>query len=87
MLVDNAQIIDVRTIQEFENYHLPNSVHIPLKELKAKSDKINFSLPVYLLCQSGKRNETALKQLREQHPESSLFSILGGLNQYMAVCS
>jgi len=87
LLVDNAQIIDVRTIQEFENYHLPNSVHIPLKELKAKSDKINFSLPVYLLCQSGKRSETALKQLREQHPESSLFSILGGLNQYMAVCS
>lgn len=87
LLVDKAQIIDVRTIEEFENYHLPDSVHIPLNELKANTGKINFSLPVYLLCQSGKRSETALKQLREQHPESSLFSILGGLNQYLAICS
>ncbi|MEH6770684.1 HesA/MoeB/ThiF family protein [Maribacter arcticus] len=87
LLVDKPQIIDVRTIEEFENYHLPDSVHIPLNELKANTGKINFSLPVYLLCQSGKRSETALKQLREQHPESSLFSILGGLNQYLALCS
>lgn len=87
LLVDKAQIIDVRTIEEFENYHLPDSVHIPLNELKSNTGKINFSLPVYLLCQSGKRSETALKQLREQHPESSLFSILGGLNQYLAICS
>ncbi len=87
LLIENAQIIDVRTIEEFQNYHLPDSIHIPLNVLKAKSSKINFSIPVYLLCQSGKRSETALKQLREQHPDSSLFSILGGLNQYLAACS
>jgi adenylyltransferase/sulfurtransferase len=87
LLVDKAQIIDVRSLEEFEIYHLPDSIHIPLKELKAKTSKINFALPVYLVCQSGKRSETALKQLREQHPESTLFSILGGLNQYLAICS
>jgi len=87
LLADNAQIIDVRTREEFQNYHLPDSIHIPLNELAYNSNKINFSLPVYLLCQSGKRSETALRQLREQHPESSLFSILGGLNQYLATCS
>ena len=87
LLRENAQIIDVRTTEEFENYHLPESVHIPLNTLENHSDKINFSLPVYLLCQSGKRSETALKQLKEKHPESSLFTILGGLNQYLAECS
>lgn len=87
LLVDKAQIIDVRTIEEFENYHLPDSIHIPLKELNANTDKINFSLPLYLVCQSGKRSEIALKQLSELHPESTLFSILGGLNQYLATCS
>ena len=87
LLVDNAQIIDVRTTEEFENNHLPGSVHIPLSELEANASIINFSIPVYLLCQSGKRSETALKQLREQYPDSSLFSILGGLNQYLAACS
>lgn len=87
LLDDNAQIIDVRTTEEFESFHLPNSVHIPLRELRANMGKINFSLPVYLVCQSGMRSETALKQLREEHPESALFSILGGLNQYLATCS
>ena len=87
LLADKSQIIDVRTTEEFENYHLLSSIHIPLNELKANFSKINFSIPVYLLCQSGKRSETALKQLRAQYPESSLFSILGGLNQYLATCS
>ncbi|WP_281542874.1 HesA/MoeB/ThiF family protein [Maribacter aestuarii] len=87
LLIENAQIVDVRLHEEFNNYHLPESIHIPLNELEANSSKINFSLPVYLLCQSGKRSETALRQLREKHPESSLFSILGGLNQYLAACS
>lgn len=87
-LVSNkAQIIDVRTAEEFNDYHLANTIHIPLPELEEKHSKINFALPVYLLCQSGKRSETALKQLRKQHPKSSLFSILGGLNQYLASCS
>lgn len=83
----NAQIIDVRTLEEYEDYHLPNSIHIPLNDLDLNTDKINFSLPVYLLCQSGKRSETALKQLKELQPKSSLFTILGGLNQYLAACS
>tara|TARA_R110000782_G_scaffold12099_3_gene36549 strand:- start:698 stop:1765 length:1068 start_codon:yes stop_codon:yes gene_type:complete len=87
LLIKKAQIIDVRTIEEFENYHLPNSVHIPLNELKVNTDKINFSIPIYIVCQSGKRSEIACKNLREVYPESSLYSILGGLNQYLTLCS
>jgi len=87
LLAENAQIVDVRTLEEYNNYHLAASIHIPLDELEKSSYKINFSLPVYLLCQSGKRSETALRQLMEKHSDSSLFSILGGLNQYLAECS
>ena len=87
LLTENAQIIDVRNLKEFEDFHLPNAIHIPLHELGANVDKINFSIPVYLLCQSGKRSETAVRQLQEEHADSTLFSILGGLNQYLATCS
>ncbi|MEP3209389.1 MAG: HesA/MoeB/ThiF family protein [Maribacter sp.] len=87
LLAEDAQIVDVRTRAEFENYHLPDSLHIPLDELEANVTKINFLIPVYLLCQSGQRSETALRQLQKKYPESSLFSILGGLNQYLATCS
>jgi adenylyltransferase/sulfurtransferase len=87
LLLDKAQIIDVRNQDEYDAYHLPGSRHIPLNELESNIDKINFSIPVYLLCQSGKRSEMALRQLQENQPESSLFSVLGGLNQYLATCS
>ncbi len=87
LLAEKAQVVDVRTKEEFQNYHLPNSIHIPLNELEADSGKIDFSIPVYLLCQSGQRSETALRQLQKKHSESTLFSILGGLNQYLAACS
>lgn len=87
LLAEKAQLIDVRTFKEYEEYHLPNSIHIPLKELEPNTSKIDFSVPVYLLCQSGKRSESALKLLQEKQPESSLFSISGGLNKYLAICS
>ena len=87
LLTDKAQIIDVRTSREFEKNHLPESIHIPLDELSDNLNKIDFSIPVYLLCQSGKRSEIAVRQLQKSHPKSALFSILGGLNQYLAECS
>lgn len=87
LILDNAQIIDVRTKEEYEANHLPNSKHIPLNELDHNFDEIDFSIPVYLLCQSGKRSETALRQLQKKYPNSSLYSIFGGLNQYLAECS
>lgn len=87
LLNANAQIVDVRTSQEYQDYHLPKTLHIPLADLGEQLDKIDFSLPVYLLCQSGMRSQKALEQLRIKSPESILFSISGGLNQYTALCS
>jgi len=87
LMPTKIQLIDVRSEKEFEAYHLPDSMHIPLAELQENIKDINFSVPVYLICQSGKRSEMALKQLREVQPTGTFFSILGGLNQYLATCS
>lgn len=87
LISEDAQIVDVRTVEEYANYHLPESIHIPLDALESNEDQIDFSRPVYLLCQSGKRSEKALRQLREKYPGHTFFSILGGLNQYLAACS
>lgn len=87
LLAEKRQLIDVRTLQEFEAYHLPGSIHIPLQELDSQLARIDMSRPVYFLCQSGKRSERAVRQLQKTYPDSALFSILGGLNQYLATCS
>ena len=82
-----VQIIDVRTQEEFDAYKIPNSVHIPLHELKDRYDDIDLKQPIYLICQSGKRSALALEQLKNQFSEIALYSVRGGINTYVAVCS
>lgn len=87
LLSENAQIIDVRTIEEFQDYHIEGTLHIPLDEVASRSWIIDFEIPVYIVCQSGKRSEIALKQLKKMKPESAIYNISGGLNLYLATCS
>ncbi|MGB5553229.1 MAG: HesA/MoeB/ThiF family protein [Flavobacteriaceae bacterium] len=84
---ETLQLIDVRTTDEFENYHLPKTINIPLDSLASNLSKIDFGSPVYLICQSGQRSEAALKKLQEAHSEACIYHILGGINQYLAECS
>ncbi|MGI9550765.1 MAG: ThiF family adenylyltransferase [Aurantibacter sp.] len=81
------QLIDVRTTDEFDDFHLPNSINIPLDGIEENLNGVNLGLPVYLLCQSGQRSEIALKSLRELHSKTTFYSIFGGVNQFLATCS
>ncbi|MGF1560306.1 MAG: ThiF family adenylyltransferase [Flavobacteriaceae bacterium] len=83
----NFQLIDVRTAAEFDNYHLPKSINIPLDHLEKNLQEIDFKMPVYLICQSGKRSEIALKKLKVIHAETVFYHIFGGVNQYLTACS
>lgn len=87
LLANNAQIVDVRTQEEYDAYHLQNTIHIPLKHLEKELHKIDFLFPVYLLCQSGVRSQKAVQQLKNEQSKRTLFSVTGGLNEYMALCS
>ncbi len=88
--LDNSssiQLVDVRAAEEFENYCIPGSVNIPLDSIENQIHKIDLTEKVYLICQSGKRSEIALKNLQEQHPKTVFLSIFGGINQFLATCS
>ena len=50
-------LIDVRTRLEFAEVHVPQAVNEPLDRLQPGKDE-----PVYLLCRSGKRAETAAEK-------------------------
>ncbi len=75
------QIIDVRTLAEFQGGHLPNSLHIPLHELVGRAQEINSDAPAYFLCQSGIRSQKAIALLQEQIPTARLIDISGGMNR------
>ncbi|WP_343486306.1 HesA/MoeB/ThiF family protein [Allomuricauda sp. d1] len=73
------QLIDVRTEREFKNHHLDGANNIPLRELESSLERINFNMPVYLICQSGQRSKIAFEKLRKHHPEAILFNVSGGM--------
>lgn len=76
----NFQLLDVRTVLEYQEYHLPNSTHIPLADLGFHQAKIKKDSLVYVICQSGKRSRIAQQLLLED--KISVINIDGGINAY-----
>jgi rhodanese-related sulfurtransferase len=62
-----AQILDIRTVEEFKAGHIPNSKHLPLSELDSglKQAKIDSNKPIILVCLSGNKANTALAKLKK----------------------
>lgn len=80
---DNAiKLIDVRSKEEFDIFHIPGSINIPLPELKDLDGEISSETAVYILCQSGIRSLQALHWLKEQGCQNPLYHLTGGLNQF-----
>lgn len=79
-------LIDVRTNEEFKENHLDEAINIPLSSLDVIEKHIDSNKEVYIICQSGKRSELALKQLRTVHPDLTFYHILGGMNKMMTLC-
>jgi phage shock protein E len=62
---DKVFLIDVRTTPEYAENHIPNSISIPLANLKSKFSKITKILDseIIVYCQSGMRAEKACSEL------------------------
>ncbi len=58
-------LLDVRSPQEFNEYHLNGAVNIPIYELESKCNYIlkEKSRLIIVYCQSGMRSKRAIKVL------------------------
>ena len=64
-----AQIIDVRTPEEFKEGHLPNAENLDWKDQAAflgQINDLNQNEPVYVYCLSGGRSQQAATLLAER---------------------
>ncbi|MBN45585.1 MULTISPECIES: rhodanese-like domain-containing protein [unclassified Methylophaga] len=81
---DDICIIDVRTTAEVNAKSLPSAIHLPLQafNVEALQKAINKQSAnpekIYFLCHSGRRAETAAKQIDGQVSQS-LVVIEGGI--------
>ncbi len=81
----NAQVIDVRPKEAFEQGHIVNAINMPMADLtagKAKVDKLKKK-PVVVYCQMGKFSATASQHLTEAGLEQ-VFNLQGGINSWIS---
>jgi rhodanese-related sulfurtransferase len=62
----NLPLLDVRTVAEFAEVHVPQARNIPLDELKPGLLQLQKDQPVYLLCRSGQRAAKAAEKFARE---------------------
>lgn len=80
----NAQVIDVRPKEAYDQGHIVNAISMPLESItsgKTKLDKLKKK-PVVVYCQVGKTSMTASKQLTQAGFEQ-VFNLKGGINSWV----
>lgn len=83
MITKNKKVylIDVRSRQEFKEYHLKKSINIPLYTIERdiRNMKIKLDDIIILYCQNGGRSRKALKRLRKKGYKK-VYNLSGGLD-------
>lgn len=77
----NAILLDVRSKQEYQEWHLEGSINFPLYDLERNCEKLldNKENAIILCCKSGSRSRRALQILKEQG-FLNIYQIEGGLD-------
>ncbi|MGG7057322.1 FAD-dependent oxidoreductase [Clostridium tertium] len=84
LVENNAYIIDVREIREFENGHIKGAKNIPLSQLRERVNEIPKDVPVYLHCRTGQRSYNATLALQNLG-YNNIYNVTGsflGLSYY-----
>jgi rhodanese-related sulfurtransferase len=61
-----APLIDVRNVDEWEEFRAPGAVLIPLPELPERLAEVPTGGTVYVICKTGGRSARAVQLLRGQ---------------------
>lgn len=81
LVEQTVELIDVRTVKEFQRQHLKEAKHIPLGELTDRVADVDLETTVYVICQSGVRSKKAIIKLQELFPGKDFVNVTGGMNQ------
>ena len=83
LVEDGAFLLDVRTPEEWDDFHAPQATLIPLDELASRVDEVPTDRDVVVICRSGNRSQVGRDTLLEAgHPSAT--SVNGGMNAWEA---
>ena len=81
ILKGRFQVLDVRTPGEYESYHIPDSILVPIHELENRYAELNQSRETLVVCERGIRSQRACRILSEMGFKT-LYNLNGGLSCY-----
>ena len=81
--LDGAVWVDIREVDEWQEGHIPNAVHVPRGHLESRVEGVapDRSAPVVIYCASGNRSAFAAKSLEELGYEH-VHSLIGGITDW-----
>lgn len=81
--INGIKIIDVRSSQEYNEWHIEGAINIPEYEINCNVDNIleNKNEDIVLYCSSGSRSEKAYSKLTKLGYKR-LYCLYGGLDNY-----
>lgn len=80
LVASKAQLIDLRETYDFQYSHIHGFINIPYRQLLTQLDKIDKQLPVYFLCETGKKSEAIATELCSRGYRA--YSFIGGYLHY-----
>lgn len=78
----NTFVVDVRTQEEWDEYHAPNTTLIPLDELPNRLNEIPKDKEILVVCRSGNRSQQGRDILLQAGFNAT--SMAGGLKEWYA---
>ncbi|MBN1311153.1 MAG: rhodanese-like domain-containing protein [Anaerolineae bacterium] len=76
-----AFILDVRTVEEWEEYHIPDSTLIPLDQLEIRVNEVPRDQEVVVVCRSGNRSRQG-RGILENAGFTEVSSMQGGIQRW-----
>jgi len=77
---NQAQIVDVRTVAEYQNKHIPNAINVPLDSLRERLDELSREREVWVVCGVGQRAYNATRILQQNG--FKVKNLSGGMQTY-----
>jgi hydroxyacylglutathione hydrolase len=79
---DSLQILDVREQSEWDDGHVPDSLHMPYHDIKALPPGLDPAKPVAAICASGQRSAVAASLLKAHGAREVIHVVDGGVGTW-----
>lgn len=76
-----ADVLDVRTVEEYAQGHIPGASNLPLQNLQNQLSTLDKKKSYVIVCRSGNRSSQA-SELLSQNGFEKIYNMQGGMNQW-----